>query len=76
MYTASMPSEDLLAVWFVDASFKYIVEGFPLFPVKVICPVTQVGHVVAYGTISNDNQECHLFVMQRIKAEVERVVNE
>ena len=63
-------------VWIVDASYKYIVEGIPLFPVKVICANTQRGHVVGYGVISKANTECHKFVLDSLKREVEHVVNE
>lgn len=47
-----------------------------MFPVKVICANTQRGHVVGYGVISNDNTECHKFVLDSLKREAERVVNE
>lgn len=62
--------------WYVDASHKYTMEGYPLFPVKVVCGNTQVGHVIAYGVVSHDNQSCHQFVFDSIKLDVERIIND
>ena len=63
-------------VLFVDASHKYTTEKWPLFPIKVVCPMSQVSHIVAYGVISNDDSESHLFLFQSLKRELESIIND
>ena len=60
---------------FVDASHKYTTETWPLFVIKVVCPLTQVSHIAAYSVISNDDAECHLFLFQSLKMELEIIIN-
>jgi hypothetical protein len=59
---------------FIDTSFRYTLEGWGVMPMMVVAP-NQQGHTVGYAICSHDDTEAHDYCMDKLKQEVETVVN-
>jgi len=59
----------------IDTSYRYSKEKSGLMPIKTIS-LNQVGHTIAYGIVSNEDEDAHYFVLSRVKEEVQRVVRD
>ena len=59
---------------YVDASYRYTVEGWGVLIVKVNS-MDQKGHTVAYAICSREDSAAHEWIFKTIKNEVEILVN-
>ena len=60
---------------YIDASYRYTVEGWGVLIVKVNS-MDGKGHTVAYAMCSREDSAAHHWIFSTLKAEVERLVNE
>jgi hypothetical protein len=57
----------------IDTSYRYTPEKTGLMPIKVVS-INQVGHIIAYGVVSNEDEDAHSYILERVKNAVEDVV--
>lgn len=57
----------------VDTSYRYMVQGFGLLPIRVL-DFSQTSHVVGYGLLNKEDIRAHAFLFYQLKVECERVV--
>lgn len=57
----------------LDTSYQYCTDKAGLLPIMV-CSLNQVGHVVAYGVLTNEDKNAQNYILRNVKEAVEGVV--
>ena len=70
-YRQSTTGQDLVLA--VDSSYRYTWQGYGLLVLKVV-DFSQTAHSIAWGMVSKEDDDAHVFVFQQFVKELEEVV--